>query len=111
VFLVFQRLNRFYKTLHVVAALVAGLSLAILAFSEFHPAQSGFAQVAERLLSSSSLTAVISVMKSTTLLFWFYGQQVATRRDLVLAWSPLVLLDLAIVENFVRFVALVYCEE
>jgi hypothetical protein len=97
-FLVFQRLCRFYKTLNVVAALVAGLSLAILTFNEFHPTQSNLARAAEGFLCSSAITAVISVMTSTMLLFRFEGQEVATRKTLALAWSPLVMLDLAIVE-------------
>jgi hypothetical protein len=97
-FLVFQRLCRFYKSLNVVAALVAGLSLAILTFNEFHPTQSSLARAAEGFLCSSAMTAVISVMISTMLLFRFEGQEVATRRDLALAWFPLIMLDLAIVE-------------
>jgi hypothetical protein len=95
--LVFQRLCRFYKTLNVVAALVAGLSLAILTFNEFHPTDSNLARAAEGLLSFA-MTAVMSVMTSTMLLFRFEGQEIATRKDLALAWSPLVMLDLAIVE-------------
>jgi hypothetical protein len=97
-FLVFQRLYRFFITLNVVAALVAGLSLAILTFNEFHPTQSNLARAAEGLLCSSAITAVISVMTSTMLLFRFEGQEVATRRDLALAWSPLVMLDVSILE-------------
>lgn len=96
--LVFQRLCRFYKTLNVVAALVAGLSLAILTFNEFHPTKSSLVRAAEGFLCSSAITAVISVMTSTMLLFRFEGQEYATRKDLALAWSPLFMLDLAIVE-------------
>jgi hypothetical protein len=97
-FLVFQRLCRFYKTLNVVASLVAGLSLAIMTFTEFHPTQSSLARAAEGFLCSSAITGVISVMTSTMLLFRFEGQEQATRKDLALAWSPLVMLDVAIVE-------------
>lgn len=97
-FLVFQRLCRFYKSLNVLAALVSGLSLAVLTFSEFHPTDSSLIRAAEGLLCSSALTAVISVMISTMLLFRFEGQEHATRKDLALAWFPLVMLDLAIVE-------------
>ncbi|KAE9981434.1 hypothetical protein BLS_007406 [Venturia inaequalis] len=97
-FLVFQRLCRFYKTLNVVAALVAGLSLAILTFNEFHPTESSLVRAAEGFLCSSAITAVISAMTSTMLLFRFEGQEHATRKDLALAWSPLFMLDLAIVE-------------
>ncbi|KAF1998251.1 hypothetical protein P154DRAFT_555351 [Amniculicola lignicola CBS 123094] len=97
-FLVFQRLQRFYKTLNVVSALLAALSLAVLTFDEFHPTKSGLIRAAEGLLCSSALSAVIAVMASTMLLFKFEGRESATRKDLLLAWSPLAVMDLAIVE-------------
>lgn len=37
-------------------------------------------------------------MAATMLLFKFEGRDSATRKDLAIAWSPLVLLDVAIVE-------------
>ncbi|KAF2733680.1 hypothetical protein EJ04DRAFT_468060 [Polyplosphaeria fusca] len=97
-FLVFQRLQRFYKTLNVVSALVAGLSLAVLTFDEFHPTSSDLIRGAEGLLCSSALTAIISVMMSTMLLFNFEGRESATRKDLTIAWTPLVVMDVSIVE-------------
>lgn len=97
-FLVFQRLQRFYKTLNVVSALLAGLSLAVLTFDEFHPTQSGLIRAAEGLLCSSALSSVVSVMVSTMLLFKFEGRESATRKDLAIAWTPLAIMDLAIVE-------------
>ncbi|KAF2787135.1 hypothetical protein K505DRAFT_288497 [Melanomma pulvis-pyrius CBS 109.77] len=97
-FLVLQRLHRFYKTLNIVSALVAGLSLAVLTFDEFHPTQSGLVRAAEGLLCSSAFSSVTSVMTSTMLLFKFEGRESATRKDLAIAWTPLVLLDFAIVE-------------
>ena len=97
-FLVFQRIQRFYNTLNVVSALVAGLSLAVLTFDEFHPTQSVLVRAAEGLLCSSALGSVTSVMTSTMLLFKFEGRESATRKDLAIAWTPLVLLDFAIVE-------------
>jgi len=103
-FLVFQRLHRFYKTLNVVSALVGGLSLAVLTFDEFHPTRSTLARASEGFLCSSALTAVISVMAATMLLFRFEGHATATRKDLILAWSPLVLLDVTIVEYLLGLV-------
>jgi hypothetical protein len=81
-----------------VSALVGGLSLAVLTFDEFHPTQSSLARAAEGSLCSSALTAVIAVMVSTMLLFRFEGCEMATRKDLAIAWTPLVLLDLSIIE-------------
>jgi len=103
-FLVFQRLQRFYKTLNVVSALVGGLSLAVLSFPEFHPTQSSLARAAEGFLCSSALTAITSVMLSTMLLFRFEGHETATRKELALAWTPLALLDWAIVEYLLGLV-------
>jgi hypothetical protein len=37
-------------------------------------------------------------MVSTMLLFKFEGRESATRKDLAIAWTPLVIMDLAIVE-------------
>lgn len=39
--LVFERLVRFYNIFNVLTALIAGLSLAVLSFSEFHPCTIG----------------------------------------------------------------------
>jgi hypothetical protein len=77
---------------------VGGLSFALLTLSEFHPTQLPIARVAEGLLCSSTMTAIISVMLSTMLLFTFEGHETATRKDLAIAWSPLLLLELCIGE-------------
>lgn len=77
---------------------MAGLSLAVLTFDEFHPTQSALIRAAEGLLCSSASSSVISVMVSTMLLFKFEGRESATRTDLAIAWSPLVIMDVAIVE-------------
>lgn len=97
-FVIFKRLHRFYKTLNVVSALVAGLSLANLTFSEFHPTDSALIRASEGLLCSSATTSVIAVMLLTMLLFKFEARDDATRKDMIIAWTPLVLLDIAIVE-------------
>jgi ABC-type xylose transport system permease subunit len=97
-FLVFQRIQRFYSTFVVLAALISGLAVAALTFSEFHPTSSGLIQTSEGFLCSSAITAVISAVVATMLLFQFEGLEKATRRDLAVAWAPLVLLDLSILE-------------
>ena len=70
--------------------IVGGLSVAVLAFGEFHPTQSSRVRVSEGFLCSSAMTAIISVMHSTMLLFTFEGYETAMRKDLVIAWSPVV---------------------
>ncbi|WQF84252.1 hypothetical protein CDEST_09266 [Colletotrichum destructivum] len=98
--LVFQRLLRFYNTFVVLAALVSGLAVAALTFPDFHPS-SGPSQVGEGLLCSSAITAVLSAVMATMLLFAFEGIERASRMDLAVAWSPLVLLDISILEFLV----------
>jgi hypothetical protein len=102
--LVFQRIQRFYKTFVVLAALISGLAVAALTFNEFHPTNSGLIRVSEGFLCSSSITAVVSAVAATMLLFQFEGVEKITRLDLAIAWSPLVLLDCSIVEFLVGMV-------
>ncbi|KAK2022030.1 hypothetical protein LX32DRAFT_603618 [Colletotrichum zoysiae] len=96
-FLVFKRLLRFYNTFVILAALVSGLAVAALTFPDFHPS-SGPTQIGEGLLCSSAITAVLSAVMATMLLFAFEGTERASRIDLAVAWSPLVLLDISIFE-------------
>jgi ABC-type uncharacterized transport system YnjBCD permease subunit len=103
-FLVFQRVVRYNNQFTILAALVAGLSLAVLSFGEFHPSTSSFARGAEGLLCSSSITAVVSVTLAIMLLFRFESYETATRKDLAIAWLPLVLLDLSILEFLIGLV-------
>ncbi|KAK1994412.1 hypothetical protein LX36DRAFT_660599 [Colletotrichum falcatum] len=99
-FLVFRRLLRFYSTFVILAALVSGLAVAALTFPEFHGG-SGATQVGEGLLCSSAITAVVSAVMATMLLFTFEGAEQASRLDLAVAWSPLFLLDVSILEFLV----------
>ena len=95
-FIVFQRLNRFYKTFLVLSGLVSALSAATLQFQEFHPTTTELQRAAEGFFVSSTSTAVISAMLATMLLFRFEAYEEATRKELLLAWSPLVILDWSI---------------
>ncbi|CAI0643643.1 unnamed protein product [Colletotrichum noveboracense] len=103
-FLVFQRLLRFYNTFVILSALISGLAVAALTFPDFHPSTSGVGEVGEGLLCSSAVTGVLSAVMATMLLFAFEGFERATRTDLAVAWSPLVLLDISIVEFLVGIV-------
>lgn len=106
-FSVTQRLHRLYQTFNVAGAVLAALSLAVLTFDQSRPADSSMTRAAEDLLTSCALTSVVSAMTATMLLFKFDGCERTTRKDLVIAWPPLVLLDLAIVEFFLGLVF--YC--
>lgn len=97
--LVFARLIRFYKTFNIIATLLGGLALAVISFAEFHSHhEERLFYAAEGLLTSAALTAVVAITISTMLLFRFEGHQRPTRRDLLIAWSPLVLVDIVILE-------------
>lgn len=102
--LVFQRLSRFYPTFVILAALISALALNVMSFNEFHPTQTPLDSAAEGLLCSSALTAVVSAVVATMLMFLWEGEERPTRRDLAVAWLPLVLLDLSVVEILVRLV-------
>ena len=94
--IVFQRLNRFYKTFLVLSALVSALSASTLQFPEFHPTTTNLQRAAEGFFLSSTSTAVIAAMLATMLLFRFEEYEEATWKELLLAWSPLALLDWSI---------------
>ncbi len=93
---IFLRLQRFYNTFSVISALISGLSLALLTFSEFHPTNSHRSRLAEGLLIGSIIVSISSVLLGTMLLFGFEGYETLTRRDFTLALTPLVTLALSI---------------
>lgn len=95
--LVFQRLLRFYDNFLLLSALTAGLSIGALTFNEFHPCTNPLDQAAEGFFTSSTLSAIVAVMLAVMLSFRFEGQVSATRLDLLIAWTPLILLDWSIV--------------
>ncbi|KJX98261.1 hypothetical protein TI39_contig423g00012 [Zymoseptoria brevis] len=95
-FIVFQRLIRFYTTFLILTGLVSALSAGVLQLQEFHPTTTSLQRFAEGFFVSSTATAVIAAMLATMPLFRFEGYVQASRKDLCLAWSPLVILDWSI---------------
>lgn len=71
--LVFQRLQRFYNTFNILAALIGGLAIATLTLNEFHPCTTSMAR--------SAMCAAISTMLSTMLLFRFEGHGTTTHKE------------------------------
>ena len=94
---VFNRIIRHYDNYILLAALIAGLSVGALQFSEFHPAATSATQAAEGFLTSAACSAVFAVMLAVMLSFHFEGHDSLTRLDYRLAWTPLILLDWSIV--------------
>lgn len=100
----FKRLGRFNQTFIILAALVSGLDVAALSYPEFRSPSAedaGLNQVAEGFLCSSAITAVISALTAGMLLFQFEGLEKPDRLDLAVAWIPLILMDVAVVEFLV----------
>lgn len=104
--LVFNRLQRFYQTFNIIATLLGSLSLAVLSFSEFQDSDgsNSLINASAGLLTSSAITAVVAVMIATMLLFKFEGYERPRRKDLAIAWIPLILVDFVIVEFLVAVV-------
>ena len=82
--IVFYRLQRFYITFNVVAAVTGSLLLAVLIFDEFHPTRSGQSRAAEGFMVSSASTSVISIMLAT--IFCSGSKDTTKRRDKTLRW-------------------------
>lgn len=102
--LVFQRIHKFYKTFVVLAALISGLAVAALTFNEFHPTNSDLIYASEGFLCSSAITAVVSAVVATMLLFQFESKGTIRRKHLAIAWCPLIILDFSIIEFLVGMV-------
>jgi ABC-type xylose transport system permease subunit len=103
-FLVFQRLQRFYKTFALLNGFISVAGATALSMEEFHPTSSSLAAISEGLLCSSIITAVTSAVICIMLLFRFEGAEKATQGELLLAWSPLILLDISVMEFLVGLV-------
>lgn len=103
-FLVFQRVRNFYKLFAFAGSLVGAVSVTALSLPEFHPAISTLASVSEGLLCSSTITGTVSAVTAVMLLFRFEGVEEASRGDSLVAWLPLVLLDLSVLEFLVAMV-------
>ena len=84
---------RAYDNYILFSALIAGLSIGALQFSEFHPASTTATQAAEGFLTSAACSAVFAVILAVMLSFQFEGQDSATRLEYGIAWTPPILLD------------------
>lgn len=103
-FFIFQRVRSFYRLFAFAGSLVAAVSVTALSLPEFHPATSTLASVSEGLLCSSTITSTISAVTAVMLLFRFEGVEQATRGDSLVAWLPLVFLDVSVLEFLVAMV-------
>ncbi|GIJ86937.1 hypothetical protein Asppvi_005836 [Aspergillus pseudoviridinutans] len=100
-FLILQRLKQFYKTFALLNGFISVASATALSMEEFHPTSSSLASASEGLLCSSIITAIISAIMCIVLLLRFEGAENVTQGELAVAWAPLVLLDISVLEFLV----------
>ena len=107
-----QRVQRSYKGIFALAALVIILAERVLTFSEFHPAISGLAQLSEGLLCGAAITAVFTGIISLMLLFEFDGatETAETGPLVAISWISILLVDMSCVELLVGMVCW-YCSK
>jgi hypothetical protein len=98
---------KFTDQVQIIALLNGFISVpgaTALSMEEFHPTSSSLASTSEGLLCSSIITAVMSAVICIMLLFRFEGAEKATQGELLLAWVPLVLLDISVIDFLVGLV-------
>lgn len=93
---IFKRLLNTLPILNIVAALTAGSSVGALSFDDFHPSSTLLCHASEALFTSCAIAAVISIMLSTMLIFWFETVDSRLMGDYCLLWTPVILLDWSI---------------
>ncbi|KAL1863056.1 hypothetical protein Daus18300_008212 [Diaporthe australafricana] len=93
---IFKRLINTLPVLNIVSALTAGTSVGALTFDEFHPSSSPLCRASEALFASCAIAAVVSIMLSVMLIFWFETVESVVMRDYFLVWTPVILLDWSI---------------
>lgn len=93
---IFKRLLNTLPILNIVAALTAGSSVGALSFDDFHPSSTLLCHASEALFTSCAIAAVISIMLSTMLIFWFETVDSRLMSDYCLLWTPVILLDWSI---------------
>ncbi|KKY13854.1 hypothetical protein UCDDS831_g08679 [Diplodia seriata] len=109
--ILFKRLFSLLPQLNVLSALTATASIGALTFDEFHQtSSSSMNHAAEGLLTSCAVAATTSIMLSTMLMFRFEAHESILRREYMLLWTPLILLDWSIVALLVG-VTLWYVEK
>ncbi|OJD32759.1 uncharacterized protein BKCO1_36000111 [Diplodia corticola] len=94
--ILFKRLFNILPQLNLLAALTASASIGALTFDEFHPTLGPINCAAEGLLTSCAISATASIMLSTMLMFRFEALEVVLKKQYLLLWTPLVLLDWSI---------------
>ncbi|KAG2019202.1 hypothetical protein GB937_005496 [Aspergillus fischeri] len=97
-FLVFQRLQRFYKTFALLNGFISVAGATALSMEEFHPTSSSLASTSEGLLCSSIITAVMSAFL-VGLVCWYLDRN-ASWRGLLLGIQFVALTAFCIVISF-----------
>lgn len=97
--IVFHRLLQYYDDFNAFAATLGIMSLTAMVFGVLQVEDMGVrSQTACRLLISATITSIAAIAFATMLQFTHEGCKQPSRTGKVLAWAPLVLLDIVIVE-------------
>lgn len=94
---ILHRLTQFYWFFVLLGALLCGFAIATQGFVDPYP-QTTAGQASEGLLCSSTLTSLVCVIITTMLLFHHEDTKEVKRIDLALAWTPVILLDISLIE-------------
>ncbi|KAJ3453536.1 hypothetical protein MRS44_017783 [Fusarium solani] len=97
--IVFHRLLQYYDDFNTFAATLGVMSLTAMVFGVLQAEDMGVrSQIACRLLISATITSITAITSATMLQFTFEGCKQPSRMGKILAWAPLAMLDLVIIE-------------
>ncbi|KAJ4178778.1 hypothetical protein NW759_017334, partial [Fusarium solani] len=97
--IVFHRLLQYYDDFNTFSALLGVMSMIAMVFGVLQAEDAGVrSQIAGRLLISATITSVTAITSATMLQFAFEGCKQPSCMGRILAWTPLVMLDLVIIE-------------
>ncbi|KAH7124917.1 hypothetical protein B0J13DRAFT_565826 [Dactylonectria estremocensis] len=95
----FERIVHLYPIFGILAAFLGGLSLSVLTSHDFHRGMpTAFLQAAAFSLTSTIVASVAVISFAAMLLFIFKGYQRPAKEELVIASTPLLLLNITIIK-------------
>ncbi|KAH7151951.1 hypothetical protein B0J13DRAFT_547254 [Dactylonectria estremocensis] len=99
----FERIVHLYPIFGILAAFLGRLSLSVLTSHDFHRGMpTAFLQAAAFSLTSTIVASVAVISFAAMLLFIFKGYQRPTKEELVIASTPLLLLNITITTFLLR---------
>lgn len=100
-----NRLKQSYPTFDVIAMFKGCASLFVISFGDYrHEASPGLRDVLAGLLTSALMTAVVALLVTAMLLVYFQYCDAPGSYESVVAWLPVVLVDIVIIEFLIGLV-------